>query len=1158
MKILVGLILASCFVQASQPDTATKETESVSGKVVAENGEPIADATVALIDGREFGVPFDQQKSFEPRLTQSKADGSFSFNDWPTDNKEWYVFAYKDGFALQGACVRSSIYKLDDSRQQSRTATLTLDKPIQMRIGVRSPEGSSIDKAEISLSNVRIGPHTRDGATASEKLLDALQLKPKFEKGILSIDFLPESGECSVIVSTDEYGRQNAYFDFQSGRDEFKLREAGTLKCKVVDQSGTGIAGIKATIASYPERDTSGSALRIVGIAEGETDSNGEFVVEKITTGNAQTNLQLDLDQPMRVAGSIMQPITANETVNKIITIKKGIEVIGKVLDENGNAIPNVRMSINQHFVVSNAEGEFRTYSLPGYLRISFSNLQEKWIAPQEVYATIPAEHAEGSPFEIPPVVINKSQSITGRVLNEDGQPVASADVVAGWFARIGSASTQAGTTTQTDREGNFILGQVPGDTKIQLSAQTTERANLVNATIEAGDPRKVDLAISTKGKVKFTGAIVDEAGIPIAEAKISMWQQWLTHGRSYSSSPVSFPSGKYFETDNSGQFETPIALDRKSPVNFTIARPGYVSKTTNFKHYSSENENIDIGTIVLEKATTASGTVVDSGGNPVPGAAVWSYSTEGQGKQLARSDSAGRFEVGPIRNDSWFVFVDKPGMRITGAELGEQWSGLRITLYSQDEPDPTPPLNFSQTSNMSSQVIFADFLKQRAETELEAARFGTAKIAMCKLAPIAPDLVRKHLAKLENPEHRAEVLFALGELDEAYQVARSIKGDRKIFAFANGFDYAANAEQRMQLLAEYSGVLDSIERPAYRLSSASWLIERLHDMGEDDAAKQVVDQFLETAKKFSTEQLDGYAKGAFADAIGPYHPEEAIEMIRSLGRDQLVRHGLNLTQEMALDHPDKALECYEMVIANVSGGDGAIVPIVAGLAAKHPDRAIAFVDASDKSNSFKNSIALAYGTIAFQIRESDPERAKKLLRLAFEKIDQERTYNKPETGFSLLRYAIEIDPQSSNEYFWRTLSQHPGPGFRYHDARQMEIGIQANSCQVAIVLATFDRLPETQKRIVEPVFESWTGINGTSQTGVDRHPEIPVALRLFDFQRACDWAIDHDQRLPKSERRGRREPWIILAELASRDERDSAKWISENVFNLWVFGKED
>jgi hypothetical protein len=220
--------------------------------------------------------------------------------------------------------------------------------------------------------------------------------------------------------------------------------------------------------------------------------------------------------------------------------------------------------------------------------------------------------------------------SLTGRVVDRQGQPVAGAQVWAVVFReRVGS--------TSTDSDGRFRLSALKEGRAVDVwgDAPGLARQRQEGVHVFAGRDRDIGPLILLPG-TQIRGRVVDIQGRPIAGARIKIddYHHILGHTISSDQTEWSLRGGP------EGRFVTHRLPAGR--VFFRFASPG---KVRTFLERGSEPgvDKLDMGDVILVDEVPIRGVVVDQEGKPAPGVEVCAdYDHEGSTK----TDAAGRFAV--------------------------------------------------------------------------------------------------------------------------------------------------------------------------------------------------------------------------------------------------------------------------------------------------------------------------------------------------------------------------------------------------------------------------------------------------------------------------------------------------------------------------------
>ncbi len=225
------------------------------------------------------------------------------------------------------------------------------------------------------------------------------------------------------------------------------------LKGIVTDLAGRPAAGAQVTaFPSWPVRwvntGTNGRFAFIWNFQPWPRNGFGARLVARDTNSNLIAAME----------------IPPNGT-NLEIQLREGVTITGRVKDENGRPKRNVRVWLNllagtqgnrviERFITTDARGYFEVGPVPRGCEYSVS-LNPSGYSQHNRKVIIGADSA--SRVELAPFILKRANlKITGRVLNEQDQPVIGAHVSL-------SENGLSISSTQTDKAGRFVFKQVWG-----------------------------------------------------------------------------------------------------------------------------------------------------------------------------------------------------------------------------------------------------------------------------------------------------------------------------------------------------------------------------------------------------------------------------------------------------------------------------------------------------------------------------------------------------------------------------------------------------------------------------------------------------------------------------------------------------------------------
>ncbi|MCU0292783.1 MAG: carboxypeptidase regulatory-like domain-containing protein [Thermoanaerobaculaceae bacterium] len=256
---------------------------------------------------------------------------------------------------------------------------------------------------------------------------------------------------------------------------------------------------------------------------------------------------------------------------------------------------------------------------LPGYV-------------PRVLEAEIPAAGLDLGPQTLQPGI-----EITGRVVDEAGKGLADATIHAGTMAGIGGF--EGG---RSDAEGRFTIPDQPRDGELVLLARlkgftmTAEKVSL---------PPEGEVVLRMRRARVLTGTVVDaETRAPVKDAVViamRILERVSGGGAGMQYSTQGAANGR---TDDSGEFR----LEGLEPQehSLTVRAQGYQAFSQQVR-LPAEGELQPL-TIAIKKGLELRGRVVDTSGQPIPGAQVNASSTDVDISSRVRTGSYGGARSGP------------------------------------------------------------------------------------------------------------------------------------------------------------------------------------------------------------------------------------------------------------------------------------------------------------------------------------------------------------------------------------------------------------------------------------------------------------------------------------------------------------------------------
>jgi len=403
------------------------------------------------------------------------------------------------------------------------------------------------------------------------------------------------------------------------------------------------------------------SAARVMaeprlGLVEAVSDERGLFRLE----GLAKTSYSVAAS----AAGygrTTKRSVSPGEAVELYLFAGSGI--YGRILDEKGKAVGGALVTAEEGNGMfssspaqeSDADGRFALLGLePGAYRV---HARHEDLAPE----VRDIELSQESDAEIE-IVLTAGVTLTGRLVDENDEPVAGKVSLRTLDGGNVSVTMRSRFRIETDREGSFSVGPLPGGDHMLLVEARGYASRNVEAPV-SGRNKVEDLGdIALETGLTIAGRVLDEGGGPIASAAVT-----ASHpGRGMMSA-----SGDLFmvaETDEQGRFVLAGLSPGAQMVHATAPGYGY-----------SKPVQVEPGaeglTLTLRLAGSIRGTAVDPEGRPVTSFRVMARSFERQRTPMVTvQDAEGVFVLDSVAEGEYAVEI------LSADFLAEAISSVRVS----------------------------------------------------------------------------------------------------------------------------------------------------------------------------------------------------------------------------------------------------------------------------------------------------------------------------------------------------------------------------------------------------------------------------------------------------------------------------------------------
>jgi hypothetical protein len=677
-----------------------------------------------------------------------------------------------------------------------------------------------------------------------------------------------------------------------------------------------------------------------------------------------------------------------------------------------------------------------------------------------------------------------KKATIRGKVVDEDGKPVAGA-TVAGLsvsfksMGRVQAILPGAITDQVTNDKGEFAAEvDVPGDgLKLTLRARFKD-AFMAKPLRLSGDQltKPVTLRISAKNARSLRVRVVDEDGKPVAGAKITARQQptFPDSLPGFGTKDVDIPRSAN-ATDAQGKLETPRCTEPDGNYQLRVAAEGYLEETTASKSIGDDPVLV-FDDVILLRVRPLEGEVRDSQGKAVSGAHL--VYADSRQRVEATTDDAGRFTLKSAFTPPGFLFVEQPGFRFHGQRCDKP-DAPTITLLRRDEPEEKPMAALPPALPRDERKALAmRLLEPMLQALLEKGSDDARLRPLQTLAKVDPGRLLEELEKRPYASAwydgylRRDAVKPLlpNSFDEARSIVDSMRDPGfRCMGYLDLCDYLPDSKRAEKIALLDQALLHSrgIVENDHRVIDVGWIARRYWALGEKDRATKLLREGQAIAKELPTAAWAGYARGAFAEDLGLIDLPAALELMKDLKDPfEYGRHHGNLAFKLSASRPEEAQRILDKLAQSKDRQANSQAQQYAGLvsyriAAKNLPLARKIAEIIQ----LPPDRARAYGLMAKALTKNNPKEALALLDQAFDILSAHvasganqfnNFYDTAVIAGLLIPIAEQIDPSRTRECFWRALSFRFGP-MKKRDGPTTYAGSDALGI-LAHVLARYDR----------------------------------------------------------------------------------------------------
>ncbi|BBO33145.1 carboxypeptidase regulatory-like domain-containing protein [Lacipirellula parvula] len=498
------------------------------------------------------------------------------------------------------------------------------------------------------------------------------------------------------------------------------LTRATPIGGVVKNEAGEPISGVAVEIHYWATGEGKAPHIRANINAKTTTDEQGRWQIDKMPAEVEQDEVRIWFTHPDYVSdhvrrGYIPTPLYPSSSFQKLFdqkavtAMRRGDDVRGQVVDETGKPIAGASINVDERYywwsdepprATTDENGEFRIVGIefkPNE-RLALHGQSPLYVAVQAAgYAPELIGVDKGG--VIPPVTLRRGQTLRGRIVDTQGQPVEGVGVIERQWR---GQRNRLGLGMKSNADGRFEITDAPAD-DIQYDFSKEGYMSVENLALKPGSEETI---VTLKAPLKIKGAVID------AETREPIGQFTLLKGIDYGDGRA--PEWPNFMTTQmaGGRFETSIDQEEFS-WQLRVEAEGYMpAESRAFRPYKPDQGEIAWG-VELHKAEPFSGTVLGLKGEPLAAADVYLSTTRTnldgrkavyhEGNRVTKTDTSGRFSLPPEVEPFCLVAIHPDGIAmVTEKEFAES-TELRLEPWTADNeqlqiirrPSPGQHVNF-------------------------------------------------------------------------------------------------------------------------------------------------------------------------------------------------------------------------------------------------------------------------------------------------------------------------------------------------------------------------------------------------------------------------------------------------------------------------------
>jgi hypothetical protein len=478
------------------------------------------------------------------------------------------------------------------------------------------------------------------------------------------------------------------------------LRPAGKLRVKL---HGTGdVAGTKGLNWWLAAQIAKPTEAVFYPQANGELDGTAEFVIPNLSPGRYRLSFNPSILCSVRATDPTEIAIGSEKATDVSVTLEPQARMSGRVVDaDTGKGIADVPVYLEPRTadqqpvaggtgrVKTDADGRFEGYGPPGYWFRAWVNPPPLGYAP-----SMRARDAGGQekldlskPKAFPDIKLRRAITLRAVVVDAAGKPVSRPEV---WSGRLDNREPALGQVV-SKADGTFTMAELGPDAVVAPRVRKGDAVNVPDPVEVAKQGGPVTIALSEKNACRVRGRVTDDAGRPLAGARVAVTWHFLGLGPEATSGTSR--GVEVLTTDADGRF-TSGALWPRDRYQVVISHERFGKAESN-QVQGEAGQVHDLGTVRLVATGKAvTGKVVGTDGKPLAGLTL-SQRGDGPVPTTVKSGPDGSFTLAGFFDRPGFVLIKSEGYRATAVAVRPGGEPVTITLRKVDEPaGPVPSMD--------------------------------------------------------------------------------------------------------------------------------------------------------------------------------------------------------------------------------------------------------------------------------------------------------------------------------------------------------------------------------------------------------------------------------------------------------------------------------